>query len=145
MGNIIEYSLKKKKTNIPSIKISTPGDVIDYIKQFYGDDLEVYESFFMLALNRSNKTLGFVKISQGGIDQCIVDTELVALYAIKSLSRGVIVFHNHPSGSLIVSNADKNITRDIKYALKLFNITLFDSIILTANGYHSMADNKEID
>jgi DNA repair protein RadC len=60
--------------------------------------------------------------------------------AVKSLSKGVIIAHNHPSGNIQPSEADKKITEQMKEALQLFNIKLLDSLILTENNYLSFAN-----
>jgi len=65
---------------------------------------------------------------------------MISGMAVKSLSKGVIIAHNHPSGNTQPSDADKRITEQMKQALKLFNIELLDSLILTENSYLSFAN-----
>lgn len=134
------YELKKVQTKFPQEKIVSSKQGADFIRQFYGDDLEVFESFFLLLLNRANKTIGYAKISQGGITGTVVDVKLVAKYAVDSLASGVILAHNHPSGNLLPSDADKSITLKIKGALSLLEVNVLDHIILTADGYYSFID-----
>ena len=55
------------------VKISKSEDAADFIRQFYSDDIEIYESFFILLMNRANKVTGYAKISQGGVCGTIVD------------------------------------------------------------------------
>jgi DNA repair protein RadC len=69
-----------------------------------------------------------------------MDIEMISGMAVKSLSKGVMIAHNHPSGNTTPSDADKNITKQLYQALKLFNITLLDSIILTEDSYLSFAN-----
>ena len=142
MNNI---SLKLRKANFNSIAIKKSQDAADYItKNFYGDDIELFESFFLLLLNNANYTTGYVKISQGGVAGTVVDPKIVAKYAIDSLSSAVIISHNHPSGNINPSEADKRITLKIRDGLQLFDIKLLDSLIITPDNYYSLADNEDM-
>lgn len=124
-----------------SAKIGDSMDAADYAKKFFFEDIEIFESFFILCLDIGNHVKSWAKISQGGVSGTVVDMKIIAKYAIDSLCPHVIVMHNHPSGTLRPSNADNNITRKIKEGLKLLDITLLDHIILTKESYYSYADN----
>lgn len=138
------YSLKKTESEFEKIKISSSQDSVKYLRQFYLDDIGIYESFFLMMLNRANQVIGYVKISQGGITGTVADPILVAKYAIDSLAKAVILCHNHPSGNLNPSDADINLTAKIKQGLKLFDITVLDHIILTESSYYSFADEGDL-
>ena len=141
---ISEYSLKYTKTDIQKTKITTSESASKVIRQFYFDDISIYESFFILLLNRANNTTGFAKISQGGTAGTVVDIKIIAKYAVDSLSPNIIICHNHPSGNKQPSDADLNITRKIKDALLLLDIKLVDHIIITENDFFSFADNGNL-
>ena len=143
-STISEYSLKYTKTDIQKTKITTSENAYSVIKKFYFDDINIYESFFILLLNRANNTTGFAKISQGGTAGTVVDIKIIAKYAVESLSSAVIICHNHPSGNKQPSDADLNITRKIKDALLLLDIKLIDHIIITENDFYSFADNGDL-
>jgi DNA repair protein RadC len=146
-NTIRQYTLAKVKNghDFPQTKITSSQDGYNVIKQFYGDDIEMYESFFILLLNRANKTIGWAKISQGGITGTVVDPRIVLKYAVDSLACGVIVAHNHPSGNLQPSDSDIQITNKLKQALILVDTNIIDHIILTPeNGYHSFLDNGQL-
>jgi DNA repair protein RadC len=138
------YSIKKNQSEFPRQKISSSKDAEQFIRQFYGDDLEVYESFFLLLLNQANETVGYAKISQGGIAGTIVDVKIIAKYVVDTLSQAVVLAHNHPSGNIRPSQADENITTRIKATLNLFDCKVLDHIILTADNYFSFQDNDKI-
>ena len=138
--NEVEYKLKAVKQEFKRAKITSSKDASRYARQFYHDDISIYESAFVLLTNRSNNTVGFAKISQGGIAGTVVDIKLVLKYAIENLASGIIFFHNHPSGNLLPSNEDRMLSVRIKEAAKLMDVTLIDSIILTEDGYYSFAD-----
>jgi DNA repair protein RadC len=140
------FSIIKNKTNIPSAKISKSKDGYDYIKNnIYDESIDVYESFYMLLLNRANNVTGFIKISQGGITGTVVDIKLITKYAINELSNSIIIAHNHPSGEKKPSNLDRKITNKIKKGLDFFEINLLDHLIITSeNGYYSFKDEGDL-
>jgi DNA repair protein RadC len=135
------YSIKKNQSEFPRQKISSSKDAEQFIRQFYGDDLQVYESFFLLLLNQANETVGYAKISQGGIAGTVVDVKIIAKYVVDTLSQAVVLAHNHPSGNIRPSQADENMTTRIKATLNLFDCKVLDHIILTADNYFSFQDN----
>jgi len=135
-------SLVKEKSSILRVKISSSLDAADYMRKFWKTDIEIYESFFLLLLNRANNTIGYVKISQGGVSGTVVDPKIVAKYAIESLASGVIVAHNHPSGNTQPSQADNQMTKKLKEGLKYFDISLLDHLILTEDDYLSYSDSS---
>ena len=143
-STISEYSLKYTKSEIQKTKITTSESASNVIRKFYFDDINIYESFFILLLNRANNTTGFAKISQGGTAGTVVDIKIIAKYAVESLSSAVIICHNHPSGNKQPSDADLNTTRRIKDALLLLDIKLIDHVIITENDFYSFADNGNL-
>jgi DNA repair protein RadC len=138
------YELRKSQSDFPKQKIQSSSEAASFINQFYGDDLTIFESFFLLLLNQQNQTIGYAKISQGGITGTIVDVRIVAKYVVDSLATGIILAHNHPSGQLKPSEADIRITKKIKNAMELFDVSVFDHIILTEDSYYSFADNNAL-
>lgn len=141
MKSLEKISLKKDPTNFERIKITNSQKSADYIRQFYESDIEIFESFFILLLNRQNKTIGYAKISQGGVTGTVVDTKIILKYIVDTLASGVILCHNHPSGNLNPSEQDRAITSKIKQAAKLVDSVVLDHIILTATSHFSFSDN----
>jgi len=134
----------KNEENYIKVKIASSLDAANYCRQFYFDDITVYESFFLLLLNRANNTIGWAKISQGGITGTVADVTLIAKYVVDSLAKGAIICHNHPSGNLNPSNPDIALTKQVKSALEFFDCKLLDSLILTEESHYSMADEGKI-
>jgi DNA repair protein RadC len=116
----------------------------DFARELFQDDLDIYESFYVLFLNRGNYIMDYVKLSQGGISGTVVDCRLVLKYALDTLASGVILVHNHPSGNLSPSKADKDLTNKLAELLKHFEIQVLDHIIITMSSYYSFADNGGI-
>lgn len=136
----IEYSITARKQDFEISKIQSSKDVYDFAMKFYHEDILIYESAFIILLNRANDVIGYAKISQGGVCGTVVDPKIVAKYAIDSLSSGVIFVHNHPSGNLKSSIEDRKLSSKLKSGLSLFDINLVDSIIISDAGYISMVD-----
>jgi DNA repair protein RadC len=135
------YEIRKTDTDFPKVKIASSKDAEKFVRQFYRGDIGIYESVFILLLNRANNTVGFAKISQGGITGSVVDVKIILRYVVEDLASGVILCHNHPSGNLKPSGADMAITKKVKEALSLVDSNLLDHLILTEEGYYSMADD----
>ena len=139
---IDEVRLKRIRSKIPVAKICSSNDCFKYVQNFYFDDIDIYESMFLLLLNNQNLTIGWVKISQGGTRGTVVDVKLICKYALTSLCESVIIVHNHPSGNISPSQQDNSITSKIKEALNVFEIKLLDHLIVTRTDYFSFADEN---
>jgi len=140
METIKEISLKFTKTEFDRKKITNSKDAADMIKKFYSCDINIYESFFILLLNRNSTTIGFAKISQGGVAGTVVDIKLIAKYAIDCLASAVILAHNHPSGNIRPSDNDIQLTKKAKEALKILDVCVHDHIILADDKFYSFAE-----
>ena len=140
MNTIKKYELRKNDTGFARVTISSAKPAADFIRSFYSDDIGIFESSFILLLDQSNTTIGYAKISQGGVAGTVVDPIIVAKYAVDSLAKGVILAHNHPSGNLKPSEADIRLTKKIRDGLALFDISVLDHIILTEESWTSLAD-----
>jgi len=99
-----------------------------------------HEEFWVLILNRANQVLKEECISKGGITSTVVDVRIICKTAIENNASGVILSHNHPSGQIQPSMEDKNITKKLKEALQLFEINLFDHLIIGDQKYFSFND-----
>lgn len=141
-----EFILKTiKDGEMPAVKCNSSQAAADYARAFYSDNIEIYESTFIILLNRANNTIGWAKILQGGTAGTVVDVKIVCKYAIDALASGVIFVHNHPSGNLTPSTQDDTLTRKLKDALAICDVRLYDSIVLTPNGtYYSYNDNGKL-
>ena len=136
----LELGRRRKLSDVPEVvQIKCSKDVADIFRPLLSD--LAHEEFWILFLNRSNKVISRMKLSQGGISGTVTDVRVVMKKAIESLASGIIVCHNHPSGNLNPSEADTRITRKIKEAGELLDIQLLDHLIISENDYYSFADN----
>lgn len=99
-----------------------------------------HEEFWVLFMSRSNSVVKTECISRGGISGTVVDIRLILKPAIECLASAIILAHNHPSGNLKPSHEDINLTKKIKEAAKLMDITLQDHLIIGDQAYLSFAD-----
>lgn len=103
-----------------------------------------HEEFWVLYLSQANKVLKRMKISSGGISETAVDVRLILKNAILSNSSGIILTHNHPSGSDKPSSADELFTKKMKEAAKMMDVRVLDHVIIAKGTYYSFADNGKI-
>lgn len=117
---------------------------VEFIRPYFADHIETKEYFYLLFVNNSNQVLTVYKVSEGGLTATVVDCRLFLAGASKTLATCAFMFHNHPSGNLQPSNADKALTEKFKGIGKLIDCTIVDHIILTADSYYSFADEGMI-
>tara|TARA_R110000765_G_scaffold126225_1_gene224050 strand:+ start:1162 stop:1860 length:699 start_codon:yes stop_codon:yes gene_type:complete len=121
-------------------KIGSSQDVYHLLQPILGD-LE-HEEFWILFLNNSNKVLHKAQLSKGGITGTLVDVRLVMKQTLELGAVAIILVHNHPSGTLRPSAADKQITQKIKTASETLDVKVLDHLIITQKSYYSFADEK---
>jgi len=136
----LELGRRRKLAEAPDvIQIKCSKDVAEIFQPLLCD--LSHEEFWILFLNRSNRVIDRMKISQGGISGTVTDVRMVMKKAIEYLASGIIVCHNHPSGNLNPSESDTRITQKIKEAGNLMDIQLLDHLIISEKDYYSFADN----
>jgi DNA repair protein RadC len=133
----ISYRPKYKASELP--KVVTSGDAYECLKDIF-PSLDYREYFYILCLNRNNKVLGYCQISAGGLCGTVADVRIIMQTALKSSATSIVLAHNHPSGNLIPSESDKDLTKKIKEGGKVLDIAVLDHLILTSESYFSFAD-----
>jgi len=122
-------------------KLSTSMDCYKYILDIFDKDtINLREDAIVLFLNRADRILGCYRISSGSITGTVVDIRIVLGIALKCLACGIILAHNHPSGEINPSHQDLELTKRLKDAAKLMEISLLDHLIITSDKYYSFAD-----
>ena len=119
-------------------KITSSKAVFDIMQPVIGE--LPHEEFWVLYLNNSNKVIYKAQLSKGGMTGTIVDIRLIFKVAFEQNATSIILTHNHPSGKLEASDADKEITKKLKLAGEQLDIRVLDHIIVTENGYLSFQD-----
>ena len=121
-------------------KITSSRDVFNVMQPILGE--LSHEEFWILYLNNSNKILCKDQISKGGLTGTVVDVRLVFKKGIETNATAIILCHNHPSGKLQPSTADKQITKKLSAAGETLDIKVLDHLIVTENAYFSFADEN---
>jgi DNA repair protein RadC len=119
-------------------KINSSKAVFEIMQPIIGE--LPHEEFWVLYLNNSNKVIHKAQLSKGGITGTVVDVRLIFKIALDYNATSLILSHNHPSGKLFASDADVQITKQIKEAAKHLDLLVLDHIIITENGFYSFND-----
>jgi DNA repair protein RadC len=136
----IRYNGKIQIAQSP--KISSSQDAFSIFQSTWDSNyIGVQEQFKVMLLNNSNRVKGILTLSSGGITATVVDIRILYAVVLKSLTTAIILAHNHPSGTLKPSSADKQLTEKARKAGELLDIKLLDHLIISPNSqYFSFAD-----
>ncbi|MEA5428535.1 RadC family protein [Arcicella lustrica] len=135
----LELGRRKKETETstrPRIKCSE--DAYEILKPHLSD--LSHEEFWIILLNRANDVIKCEKVSSGGVSGTIADPKMIFKIALEHLASGIILAHNHPSGNLNPSQADRDLTQKLKAAGNSLDISVLDHLIFTDKKYYSFAD-----
>ena len=129
---------RRAEDSVELTKITSSKMVFEIMQPIIGE--LPHEEFWVLFLNNSNKVILKSQLSKGGISGTIVDVRLVFKLALESGATGLILCHNHPSGTLVPSDADKHITKKLKMAGDSLDVKVLDHLIITETKYYSFVD-----
>ena len=123
-------------------KISNSREAFNLLQPFLGE--LAHEEFWIVYLNNANVVIHAALLSKGGITGTLVDVRLVMKKALELGAVALILAHNHPSGTLLPSEADKRITRKLRTASEALDIKIVDHLIITERDYYSFADQQAL-
>jgi DNA repair protein RadC len=129
---------RRAEEAVELIKITSSKMIFEIMQPIIGE--LPHEEFWIIYLNNSNKILSKSQLSKGGITGTLVDVRIVFKAALEFGATALILCHNHPSGTLIPSDADKHITKKLKLAGESLEIKVLDHLIVTENNYFSFVD-----
>ena len=143
LNEICEIEVIYKRPAIASMEsIKEAEDIVEVFRKLITDEKIDHKEFFLVALlSRHNHVLGVAKTSVGSTNGTVVNIKEIFQLAIKTNSCGIILCHNHQSGNLKPSENDISITKKIKEACTLCEISLLDHIILTSEGFYSFIND----
>ena len=119
-------------------KITSSASVFELMQPEIGE--LPHEEFWIIYLNNSNKVIQKNQLSKGGITGTLVDIRLALKIALEVGAVSIVLAHNHPSGTLKPSSADKSLTQKLKTAAESLDIKILDHLIITESAYFSFAD-----
>ncbi|MBL1280413.1 MAG: DNA repair protein RadC [Fluviicola sp.] len=120
------------------LKITSSKDAFNSLRAEFFD--LPHEEFYILLLNRANEVVAKQQISRGGISGTISDGKIIFGYALEKKASAIILAHNHPSGRLKPSEADKRLTKELIAFGKMIQLDILDHLIFSDNNYLSFAD-----
>lgn len=123
--------------------VKSSSNVADYLMPLMRDLKK--ESFKVILLDKRNSIINVIDMEMGTIDKVNPSIRDILLTVLKYQSPAIIVAHNHPSGDIEPSNADKSLTRDLIVAASAMELRVFDHIIIGDNQYFSFADEGLIE
>ena len=129
---------RRAEDAVELIKITSSKLVFEIMQPIIGE--LPHEEFWVIFLNNSNKVISKSQLSKGGITGTIVDVRLVFKLAFETGATSLILCHNHPSGLLQASDADKQITKKLKLAGESLDVKVLDHLIITETKYYSFVD-----
>ena len=142
---IAAMELGKRRRGAEAIekkKITSSRDVFEYFNSIFGD--QTYEAFYILLLNRANRIIKEVQISEGGFSGTVADPKKIFKIALENNASSIILSHNHPSGNIQPSEADIKLTHKLKGAGEMLDLPVIDHIILGEEKYYSFADEGQM-
>ena len=140
----LHYKQKYDTTEYPIINNSRIAADILY-ESWDKDTIALEEQLKVLYLNHRNQVIGLYTVSVGGLTGTVVCNKKILACGLKIVASGMIIAHNHPSGSKMLSEQDRKITKSLQECGKIMNINVLDHIIVLPNGdYTSFADNNEL-
>jgi hypothetical protein len=134
----LKYNPPKRRS---LVKIMSTGGIHELLMSIWNPEtIDLFEEFKVLYLNRGGYIIGVNNHSKGGMSSTIADIRLIMAVALKCAASSIILAHNHPSGQLHPSSADKHLTKKIIEAAGLFEIQISDHLIVASDTYFSFAD-----
>ncbi len=138
------YKPKVKAENRYRITCSQDAYNLLIKEAFDPNTIEYKEYVKLIALNRDSQVMGITTISEGGINSSVVDIRLILQIALLTHSSAIILAHNHPTGQLLPSIQDDMLTKQVKDAAKIMDITLHDHLIVSSDNYYSYTDDGKL-
>lgn len=137
----LELGRRRKESDFKeSDRIFTSKDIYNLLAPNFLD--LPHEEFWIVMLNRANKVIEKMQISQGGLSSTVADPKIIFKAAVSHQAVNVILAHNHPSGNLKPSDADISLTKKLVAGAKILDLAIIDHVIFTDKGYFSFADES---
>lgn len=131
----IEYARRRIKPE--GTKVTSPADLLPHVRH-YADRKQ--EHLLCASINGANEIICIRVVSVGLVDRSPVHPREVFADALADRASGVLVAHNHPSGSLEPSSWDLEVTRQLNAAGDILGVPLMDHIIFNRAGYLSLLE-----
>lgn len=129
-----------RRTSTPAVKILSSKDIRSFIYPYFDEIMDDHEEVKVIHLSTNNSVVNVHESTKGSEVGCLVDIKAILRHALLIKTNAIVVVHNHPSGSLYPSQADKTFTDKLIKAASYLDIQVLDSVIITRESYYSFAD-----
>lgn len=129
--------VQEKNFNYNSKIVSSATDIVKYINEFEELEKATEETTLLICLNVKNQVVAYTELAKGGINYCNLDMKTIFKNILVCNATKFILVHNHPTGSVVASKNDIEITEHIKQASKIMNVEFLDHIIIGGNSFVS--------
>lgn len=134
--------LARRRSTQKGKSLTTPNDIFHLIRHYAFDNYQ--EKLVVIAFNGAQEVIFNKVVTQGLLDRTVVHPREVFAEAIKRRASAIIIAHNHPSGCLEPSEADKEITQRLSLAGNILGVKILDHIIFTEEGFFSFREHDEM-
>ena len=142
---IPEIKIKVTLSEGDRVKINNSTDAYNVFKDLFDPNTIVWsEEMILLALNRNNEVYAWRRVSSGGTTGTVCDPKVIFSILLNCGASAFILAHNHPSGALIPSRQDIDITQKLKDGGEILDINLLDHLIIGHDNYYSMGENQQL-
>ncbi|HRH68200.1 MAG TPA: DNA repair protein RadC [Flavobacteriales bacterium] len=139
----LELGQRRKQTSVAERPLIAGSDSAHELLRPLVADLH-HEEFWLILLDRGNRLLETLRVSQGGMHGTVADPKIIFREALDRRASSVILCHNHPSGQLRPSPEDITLTRKLVEGGRFLDILVQDHLIVARTGYYSFADNGQL-
>lgn len=129
--------LKEKNFEYNSKIICSAIDIVKVINEYEQLDKSAEENVILICLDTKNRIVAYTEIAKGGIDSCYIDVLEIFKATLLCNCKKFIICHNHPSGNVVASRQDINITKKIKEMSEIMKMQFLDHIIIGENNFVS--------
>ena len=131
----VKVRVSRGKSYDPNVKITSNADVTQYFRKFFtANKVEGQEQYAVMYLSRGLQIIGVYMHSVGSMTAAMVESKLIMATAMQLAAENIITCHNHPSGNLTPSDADKKLAQLLSQQAALFDIRILDNLIITKTG-----------
>ena len=134
--------LARRRSTQKGKSLTTPNDIFHLIRHYAFDNYQ--EKLVVIAFNGAQEVIFNKVVTQGLLDRTVVHPREVFAEAIKRRASAIIIAHNHPSGCLEPSEADKEITQRLSLAGNILGVKLLDHLIFTEEGFYSFREHDQM-
>lgn len=138
----IELSKRIKKTDLIDVKIDSSDKIFNYFKNVFSNEMQ--ECFYAVYLDASKKIIKIKLLFKGTLDHSLVHPRELFKEAYLLSASSIICVHNHPSGNISPSNADKMLTNNLVKIGLMHGIPVIDHLIIGKSSYYSFFENGEL-